>query len=78
MARAKSQILSKEDLKTAKAEAKAALKEAQAAAKAAAAARKTLGNDYNAAVKVSDKKMLAAEKAVAKAQADLDALTPQV
>ena len=35
MARAKSQILSKEDLKTAKAEAKAALKEAQAAAKAA-------------------------------------------
>ncbi len=77
MARAKSQILSKEDLKTAKAEAKAALKEAQAAAKAAVGSRKTLEKDYNAAVKLADKEVLVTEKAVAKAQADLDALTPQ-
>ena len=77
MARAKSQILSKEDLKTAKAEAKAALKEAHRSARAAAGARKSLDKDYNAAVKLADKEVVVAEKAVAKAQADLDALTPQ-
>ena len=72
MARAKSQILSKEDLKTAKAEAKAALKEAQAAAKVVIGARKTLDKGYNAAVKLADKEVVAAEKAVAGAEGARD------
>ena len=76
MARAKSQILSKEDLKTAKAEAKAALKEAQATAKAAAGARKTLDKSTTPPSGFGQE-VVVAEKAVAKAQADLDALTPQ-
>ena len=78
MARAKSQVLSKDEIKAVKAEAKEAIKASKLALKEANAERKTLDKEYNTAVKASDKTIAGLEKEVAKAEATLTALEPAV